>query len=224
MAAIQEVLTLVDHFTAPFTSYISMAERAAGASSAVRRAAERMGSADFSGLPSGMTETSSAAREAAAAMRQASQAAEAARAHTAGAFSGNSEQVRAYARELLSVKAQLQRAHVELNVHQRMLAACVGGDNPKGPSVRPPLRAGTSGGRKPEGGCGNPAVPAYRRQRCVFYQRAGRCGEASGRGLPWHSGYKSPDWTGGYHEPDHCPAEHDERRKSEHRRFKRHDF
>lgn len=123
MAAIQEVLTLVDHFTAPFTSYISMAERAAGASSAVRRAAERMGSADFSGLPSGMTETSSAAREAAAAMRQASQAAEAARAHTAGAFSGNSEQVRAYARELLSVKAQLQRAHVELNVHQRMLAA-----------------------------------------------------------------------------------------------------
>ena len=123
MAAIQEVLTLVDHFTAPFTSYISMAERAAGASSALRRAAERMGSADFSGLPSGMTETSSAAREAAAAMRQASQAAEAARAHTAGAFSGNSEQVRAYARELLSVEAQLQRAHVELNVHQRMLAA-----------------------------------------------------------------------------------------------------
>lgn len=123
MAAIQEVLTLVDHFTAPFTSYISMAERAAGASSAVRRAAERMGSADFSGLPSGMTETSSAAREAAAAMHQASQAAEAARAHTAGAFSGNSEQVRAYARELLSVEAQLQRAHVELNVHQRMLAA-----------------------------------------------------------------------------------------------------
>lgn len=123
MAAIQEVLTLVDHFTAPFTSYISMAERAAGASSAVRRAAERIGSADFSGLPSGMTETSSAAREAAAAMRQASQAAEAARAHTAGAFSGNSEQVRAYARELLSVEAQLQRAHVELNVHQRMLAA-----------------------------------------------------------------------------------------------------
>lgn len=123
MAAIQEVLTLVDHFTAPFTSYISMAERAAGASSAVRRAAERMGSTDFSGLPSGMTETSSAAREAAAAMRQASQAAEAARAHTAGAFSGNSEQVRAYAQELLSVEAQLQRAHVELNVHQRMLAA-----------------------------------------------------------------------------------------------------
>lgn len=123
MAAIQEVLTLVDHFTAPFASYISMAERAAGASSAVRRAAERMGSAGFSGLPSGMTEASSAAREAAAAMRQASQEAEAARAHTAGAFSGGAGQVRAYARELLSAKAQLQRTHGELNVHQRMLAA-----------------------------------------------------------------------------------------------------
>ena len=43
MAAIQETLSLVDHFTAPFSRFINMARQAAGFSSAAQRAAMEMG-------------------------------------------------------------------------------------------------------------------------------------------------------------------------------------
>jgi len=43
MAAIQEILAVVDQFTAPFSKFISMAEKAAGSTSAAQRAAETMG-------------------------------------------------------------------------------------------------------------------------------------------------------------------------------------
>lgn len=123
MAVIQEIYELVDRFTAPFTKFISLAEQAAGATSTAQQAAEQMGSADLSGLSSGMGETSGAAKSAASAMSQAVQAAETAQAFTAKAFSGKSGQVQAYAQELLFVQSQLQQANVELNVHQRMLSA-----------------------------------------------------------------------------------------------------
>ena len=126
MAVIEEVLALVDRFTAPFTKYISLAGQAAGAASGARQAAERLGGVDLSGVSSGMENTSSAAQEAAAAMSRAAQEAESARSFTASAFSGKAEEARAYAQELLSVQGQLQRLHVELSAHQRMLSAVSG--------------------------------------------------------------------------------------------------
>lgn len=204
MAAIEESLTLVDRFTSPFTKFISLAERAAGATSASRQAAEQMGRSQQAAAEMSMVsyaeaeaasqgyqaslsrmgqrleylngkivshrreleamasagekgsqeyramentvrsftlalsdanvqynaasaEAENAAQTVRAAARTASEASQAFASSmtsaSAGAFSGKAEQIQAYARELLSVQGQLQRANVELNVHQQMLAA-----------------------------------------------------------------------------------------------------
>jgi len=123
MAAIQEVYELIDRFTAPFTRFISLSEKAAVSSSAAQRAAEAAGDVDLSRLSAGMGAASEPARETASAMRQASQAVETAKSFSAGSFSENAERVQAYVQELLSVQRNLQKANIELNVHQRMLTA-----------------------------------------------------------------------------------------------------
>ena len=111
MAQIREELTLLDRFTSSFTNYISLAQRASGATSQAQAASGAMGGA-----------MSRAAQLAESSMKQTQAAASDMIAQTSGALQTGGGAISLYAGQIQSVQQKLAQANVEMSLHSQRLA------------------------------------------------------------------------------------------------------
>lgn len=111
MAQIREELTLLDRFTSSFTNYISLAQRASGATSQAQAASGAMGGA-----------MSRAAQLAESSMKQTQAAASDMIAQTSGALQTGGGAISLYAGQIQSVQQKLAQANVEMGLHSQRLA------------------------------------------------------------------------------------------------------